>query len=269
MLATLHPKECEEPKLIDVHSHLLPGIDDGSENMEISLSLAQDAVRDGITHALMTPHHMNGRFTNHPADVIRLTDEFQHELDQQGIPLTVFPSQEVRINGDLLTAWDNQDLMTTDEGGHYMLLEFPHDAVPTFTDDMVFQLEQRGVTPVFVHPERNEDLMAHPEKLFELIKKGAYAQITASSYVGTFGKKVERFAEDIIDHGLGHMLASDAHHIKNRDYEMSAAFKKLIGAYGNDVGKMFDDNAKAIVNGDPVHRVAETPIKKKRFFPAY
>ena len=104
--------------MIDVHCHMLPGIDDGSKDLTTSLELAQAAVADGITHALMTPHHMNGRYTNHATDVIRMTDEFQDELDRRNIPLTVFPCQEVRINGQLLEAIDHNDILTCDVSGH-------------------------------------------------------------------------------------------------------------------------------------------------------
>ena len=123
--------------MIDIHSHLLPGIDDGSESLDVSLQMARDAVADGVTHALMTPHHMNGRYVNHASDVIKLTADFQTELNNANIPLTVFPSQEVRINGGLLSALDDGDILTTDEQGTYILIEFPSDDVPAFTMDML------------------------------------------------------------------------------------------------------------------------------------
>ena len=87
--------------LVDIHCHILPGIDDGSKDWETSIKLARNAVKDGITHAVCTPHTLNGKYTNHKDDVIRLTENFQDMLDDAKIPLTVFPGQEVRISGDL------------------------------------------------------------------------------------------------------------------------------------------------------------------------
>ena len=255
--------------MIDIHSHLLPGIDDGSESLEISLQMARDAVADGVTHALMTPHHMNGRYVNHASDVIKLTADFQTELNNANIPLTVFPSQEVRINGGLLSALDDGDILTTDEQGTYILIEFPSDDVPAFTMDMLFQIQQRGLVPIIVHPERNTRLMKEPQLLNDMVSRGAYAQVTASSYVGTFGKAVTAFSEDIIANGLAHLFASDAHHIPGRKYNMRAAFDKLTKQYGQSMVNEFDNNARALVNGEPLVRWHETPIKKMIFFSAY
>lgn len=255
--------------MIDIHSHLLPGIDDGSENLNVSLQMARDAVADGVTHALMTPHHMNGRYINHASDVIKLTVDFQTELNNANIPLTVFPSQEVRINGGLLSALDDGDILTTDEQGTYILIEFPSDDVPAFTMDMLFQIQQRGLVPIIVHPERNTRLMKEPQLLNDMVSRGAYAQVTASSYVGTFGKAVTAFSEDIIANGLAHLFASDAHHIPGRKYNMRAAFDKLTKQYGQSMVNEFDNNARALVNGEPLVRWHETPIKKKVFFSAY
>lgn len=255
--------------MIDIHSHLLPGIDDGSENLNVSLQMARDAVADGVTHALMTPHHMNGRYVNHASDVIKLTVDFQTELNNANIPLTVFPSQEVRINGGLLSALDDGDILTTDEQGTYILIEFPSDDVPAFTMDILFQIQQRGLVPIIVHPERNTRLMKEPQLLNDMVSRGAYAQVTASSYVGTFGKAVTAFSEDIIANGLAHLFASDAHHIPGRKYNMRAAFDKLTKQYGQSMVNEFDNNARALVNGEPLVRWHETPIKKKVFFSAY
>ena len=251
--------------MIDVHCHMLPGIDDGSKDLTTSLELAQAAVADGITHALMTPHHMNGRYTNHAADVIRMTDEFQDELDRRNIPLTVFPCQEVRINGQLLEAIDHNDILTCDVSGHYVLIEFPSDDVPLYTQNMLFEVMQRGMIPVIVHPERNTRLMKHPGLLYQMIQRGALAQVTASSYVGTFGKKVQQFSEDIINAGLAHVFASDAHHLPGRNYEMKDAFKRLIRKGREEKAGIFQENARSLVNGDPVTRFNERKIEKRIF----
>ncbi|KRM76451.1 tyrosine protein phosphatase [Secundilactobacillus collinoides] len=254
--------------LIDLHCHLLPGIDDGSKDMSTSLRLATQAVENGVDYALLTPHHMNGVYVNHREDVIRMTTEFQQALKQNNIALTVFPGQEVRINGDLLTALDQNDILFADESNHYLMLEFPDDDVPAYTNDMIYQLQQRGIIPVIVHPERNTKIMRHPELILNLLEKGCLSQVTASSYVGTFGSKVQTFSAQLIAAGQGYLFASDAHDLPGRKYEMREAFAKLRGDLGDALADEFEENAKSIINGDPVlpHQLRPIkPNKKKRF----
>lgn len=252
--------------MVDLHCHLLPGIDDGSKNMAISLRLAKEATENGVTHALLTPHHMNGRYINHKQDVIRRTREFQQELQDHQIPLTVFPGQEVRINGQLIQALDQDDILFADENNRYLMLEFPDDDVPHYTNQMIFELQQRGITPVIVHPERNTKIMDHPELLYQLLEKECLSQITASSYVGTFGKKVEDFSRQLIENGQGYVFASDAHDLPGRKYEMRQAFEKLRQEFSNEVADQYANNARAIINGDNVPLNTIQPLKKKKHF---
>lgn len=238
--------------MIDLHCHLLPGVDDGSKSMDISLKLANDAVRDGIDYALLTPHHMNGVYLNHKKEVIQQTQEFQVELDRHKISLKVFPGQEVRINGDLLTALDQDDILFADEGGQYLMLEFPDDDIPNYTSNMIYELMQRGIIPVIVHPERNTKIMKQPDILYDLLNKGCLSQITAGSYVGIFGHKVQKFSKQLIQSGQVYIFASDAHNLPNRKYEMTNAFAKLGNEFGNDYVSKFNENAKRIINGDNI-----------------
>lgn len=256
--------------MIDLHCHLLPGIDDGSKNMETSLRLAKEAVENGITHALLTPHHMNGVYINHKSDVIRLTEDFQKAITGAGIGLIVYPGQEVRINGDLLQALDDDDILFADEGNKYLMLEFPDDDVPTYTTDMIYQLQMRGIVPIIVHPERNTKIMKHPEIISQLLEKGCLSQITASSYVGTFGEKVETFSRQLITTGQAYFFASDTHDLPGRKYEMNEAFEKITSEFGQGLADEFKENAKFIINGDiiapnAVHQVQIKEKRKKRF----
>lgn len=252
--------------MVDLHCHLLPGVDDGSKSMAISLRLAKEATEKGVTHALLTPHHMNGRYVNHKQDVIRRTKEFQEQLRSHDIPLTVFPGQEVRINGQLLKALDEDDILFADTGNRYLMLEFPDDDVPHYTNQMIFDLQQRGVTPVIVHPERNTKIMTQPDLLYQLLGKGCLSQITASSYVGTFGKKVENFSRQLIEAGQGYVFASDAHDLPGRKYEMGQAFDKLQHEFGQELVNQYQQNARSIINGEsiPINEIKK--LKRKRKF---
>lgn len=251
--------------LVDIHCHILPGIDDGSKDWETSIKLAHAAVKDGITHAVVTPHTLNGRYLNHKKDVIKLTAEYQKRLKDENIPLTVFPGQEVRISGDLPQALDDNDILFLDEDGRYMLLEFPSDDVPSYAKNMIFKIMQRGITPIIVHPERNSRILKEPVILQELIEQGCLVQITASSYIGTFGKDIEEMSRKFIEAGQCSCFASDAHDLPKRQYEYSEALEKLSNEFGQGVAQEYRDNAQALVNGDNV-QMNWRPLKKKKRF---
>lgn len=252
--------------LVDIHCHLLPVIDDGSKDWQTSLKLARAAVKDGVTHAVVTPHTLNGRYINHKQDIIKLTDEFQQRLDEADIPLTVFPGQEVRLSGDLPQALADDDILFLDEDSKYMLLEFPSDDVPAYAKDMIFKVMQRGITPVIVHPERNQRILDEPTILQELIEQGCLVQITASSYMGTFGKEIEDVSREFIQAGQCACFASDAHDLPQRQYQYREALEKLRQEFGSDLAQEYQANARALVNGDSVELHWQPLKKKKRFW---
>ncbi|QLL70096.1 tyrosine-protein phosphatase [Lactobacillus sp. 3B(2020)] len=252
--------------LIDLHCHLLPGVDDGSPDLATSLKLAEDAVNDGVSYAVVTPHHLNGRYVNHKAAVLKATDEFQKALREAKIPLTVFAGQEVRVSGRVMSAYEADDLLYCDASGKYLLLEMPSDEVPAFAKQLVFELQQRGVTPVIVHPERNKQLLAHPEQIVDFLQRGCLTQLTASSYLGTFGKEIEKVTTRLIEAGQGTILASDAHALSHREYELGEGIAKLEKQFGKQVADQYQANAKALINGDNVQMNWQPLKKKKKFF---
>ncbi|WP_334352066.1 tyrosine-protein phosphatase [Companilactobacillus sp. HBUAS56257] len=258
-------------KLIDLHCHILPGVDDGSKDMQMSLDLARAAVDQGITNSLVTPHHMDGEYTNHKQDVIRKTDEFQQALDKEGIPLTVFASQEVHLTGELMNAIAQNDVLFMDETNRYLLLELPHSGVPEYTADMIFDLTTRGITPVIAHPERNHGFQENPDKIYDFVRMGCLTQLTSSSYLGVFGKHVQELTENIIKANLGFVFSSDAHNFKGRRYLMKEAFEKLKKEEGVRKAELFNLNARSVINGEDVENVSFIKIsslskKRKKFW---
>lgn len=251
--------------LVDIHCHILPGIDDGSKDWETSLNLAREAVKDGVTHAVVTPHTLNGKYTNHKKDIIWLTDQYQQKLDEANIPLTVFPGQEVRLSGGLIPALEADDILFCDADGQYMLLEFPSEDVPTYAKNTIFQLHEHGITPVIVHPERNNRILKEPQVLQELIEQDCLVQITASSYTGLFGDKVENLSRRLIEAGQGCTFASDAHDLPRRQYQLSEAYAKMEREFGSELAESWKENARKIINGDQV-QMDWRPLKKKKRF---
>lgn len=253
--------------MIDIHSHILHGIDDGARSLEDSLAMAELAVAEGITHILATPHHKNGKFENYKEDIIKHVESLQSELDNRGIDLTIFPGQEVRIHGEIMDGVQSNEILFADEMNRYLLIEFPTMSIPHYAESLFFQIMQEGIIPVIVHPERNQAIIENPNLLLDLVEKGALAQLTASSYIGVFGKEIEILSHQLIEANLVHVLASDAHNTRGRAFNMKAGFEKLEKEFGAEKVALFQQNAKNIVNGDLF--TVESPMeirKKKRFF---
>ena len=253
--------------MIDLHCHLLPGVDDGARTLDDSLAMAQQAVSEGISHILVTPHHRNGKYLNPKEAVLEATTALQKELDDRGIGLTLYPSQEIRINGDLMDDIENEDILFIDEEQRYLLIEFPTLSIPAYTEQLFFKLRQQGITPVIVHPERNQAIIDDPNILLPFIERGALTQVTASSYVGAFGKDIARLSNQLIEANLVHILASDAHNTRGRGFHFRKAFAKLEAEFGPEKVAYFKQNAKDLFNGDVVHTEDPSEVyqKKKRF----
>jgi len=251
--------------MIDLHCHILPGVDDGAQTLEDSLAMAEKAISQCITHILCTPHHNNGKYTNPKQSVIPRVAQLQEELDKRQLPLTVLEGQEVRITGDLLEDMSRDEILFTDLEDTYILIEFPTIDIPAFTEQLFFELRKRGKIPVIVHPERNAKFREDPNQLIPFLDMGVLAQLTAPSYVGTFGKSIQKTAKEMVKHNLVQMVASDAHGVTKRSFYLKEAFEAIEKDFGQEKVLAMQQVAKDLLNGDYIDFPVYTEIKKKKF----
>ncbi|MGY3778713.1 tyrosine-protein phosphatase [Isobaculum melis] len=253
--------------MIDLHCHILPGIDDGPKDLEAAIAMAKMAVSEGIEHILVTPHHRNGQYINKKKEIIEAMQAFQTILDMNAIPLNLFPGQELRLTSELLDYIDNDEVQFVDEDCQYLLIEFPTMSIPNATENLFFELGKRNITPIIVHPERNHVFYNKPDIFFQFIEKGAYAQLTAGSYLGHFGKKIQKFSKQLLDANSIHIIASDAHNISTRKFCVKEAYEKLEKEFGIGIVKEFQQNTKDFINGDaPASRELLKVRKKFKLF---
>jgi protein-tyrosine phosphatase len=207
--------------VIDLHSHVLHGLDDGAASLEESLDIARAAVEDGITGLAATPHVRD----DYPTSVAAMgaaVAELRAALAAGPIPLELHTGGEVAL--------DRLRLLPADElrgfalaGSRYLLVEFPYHGWPLDLAMRLFELQAAGLVPVLAHPERNADVMAAPERLEELVASGALVQVTAASLDGRLGRRTQRSGLELVRRGLAHLVASDAHAPWLRAIGMSAA----------------------------------------------
>lgn len=208
--------------MIDLHSHILPGVDDGPATLEESLEIARRAAADGVRVIAATPH-VRDDYPTQPGTMERLVAEVRAAIQREGIPIEVRPGGEIAI--DWLDRLSESDLIRFGLGGspHYILVEFPYAGWPLSLHEWVFRLVTRQVTPVIAHPERNADVQAKPEELRPLVDAGALVQVTAASLEGRIGRPSRSAAQAMIENGLAHLLASDAHTPDVREAGLLAA----------------------------------------------
>lgn len=251
--------------MIDLHCHILPGIDDGAENLEASIAMAEKAIDQGITHILCTPHHNNGKYTNSKSSIIDQVANLQVELDKRNLPLTLFEGQEVRITGTLIDEIKEDRILFTDVEDTYILIEFPTLDIPAYTEQLFFELRAMQKIPIIVHPERNAKFRENPNLLIPFLDMGCLAQLTAPSYVGIFGKSIQKTAKIMVEHNLVQMVASDAHGVHKRNFYLKEAYKKIQKDFGKEVVMDMQKVARDVANGDDVYYPTYSEVKNKKF----
>ena len=196
--------------MIDIHSHILPNIDDGSSSWDISLNMCRQASEDGIKTIVATPHILNGIYDNKPQDIEEKVKILNQKIKENNIPLQILPGSEVHLSADIIEKIKKQEILTLNKS-NYILLEFPHTQIPLHIEEILFQIQIMGITPILSHVERNLKFQQKPSLLSQLIQKGALAQITAASLCGFFGPIIKKFTQKLLVEGLVYCMATDAH----------------------------------------------------------
>jgi protein-tyrosine phosphatase len=203
---------------------MLPGIDDGAENLEMALAMARLAVDDGITHSVVTPHLHEGRWDNRSGDVARFSSVYQQEIDAAGIDLKLSFSAEVRIGPELI-GWIADGVVPflgEWNGEKVLLLELPHGLIPPGADKLTAWLLENGIRPMIAHPERNKFVLRDLEAILPFVEQGCLLQVTAGSVAGQFGEPARERSIELLERGWVTILASDAHSVDWRPPILSA-----------------------------------------------
>jgi protein-tyrosine phosphatase len=218
---------------VDIHCHMLPGLDDGPADLDTSLRMAEMAVEDGIATVVATPHQLGNFSQNRGATIRSRTAWFQRTLDARGIPLQILPGADVRIEPELVHKVRSGEVASLADRKRYVLLELPHEVyVPL--DRLLTELAAAGMVGVLSHPERNLGILGEPAVVPRLVDRGCLMQVTAGSLLGGFGNRIRRFSEALIMDGLVHFLATDAHGTRSRPPCMREAFDRVAKLRGRD-----------------------------------
>ncbi len=257
-----------ENSMVDLHCHILPGLDDGPKTMEESLVMAETAIADGITHVVATPHS-NGRFYFDFAQVQQLRDQL---LEQLGDRLKIATGCDFHLSPENLIALHKEPRAYCINQHDYLLLEFNEFAIPPSMDQTLHEIQLAGLRLIITHPERNAILRTHSERLRDWVKRGCFAQVTGGALTGVFGQVAQGKALEWIRTGIIHFVASDAHNNGNRPLRLQSAYDVVQEQFGEEKARgLFLENPLAAFEGRELPHVPEVeeaapPPKRKLFF---
>jgi len=220
--------------MVDVHCHLLPGIDDGPQTLEAAVALARRALAGGITTAIVTPHILPRRYDNTLAGIREAAASFRAELDARNIALAIGYAAEVRIGPEVMALAEAQalPLLGSVEGYGIVLLEFPDSHILPGSDKLAAWLLERRIRPMIAHPERNKEVMRDIDAIAPFVQMGCWLQLTAGSVSGVFGPRCRERSRQLLERGWVKVLASDAHDMPARTPELEpgrAAAEEIVG----------------------------------------
>jgi len=236
--------------VIDLHNHILPGVDDGARTVEESCAMARALLALSVTTVCATPHV--NEWSTAP-DVGRLVAELQETLEAEGIELPLLAGAEVRLTPRPVPARLNAT--------PYLLLEFPYDSLPPSYEQVIFELQVHGFRPVIAHPERITPIAEDPNILYQLVRRGCLGQLTALSLAGGFGARLREISELMLEHNLIHVIASDAHDCGDRLQAISEAQALC----GDRAVELFEETPRKILAGELLKPAPPIEIKKRRF----
>ena len=270
----------ETVEMIDLHAHILPDLDDGAETVEEALEMCRVSYKDGTKTIVATPHILPGIYENDRSTILSKLQELNEAIKKFGVEsselrvknfdsttqrpndlitqlpndsmtkLKILPGADVHFTADVLHRCKRKEILTVNDNGKYLMIEFAFQGIPYQAEEVLFQLIAAGIVPIITHPERNLEIGQRPQRYYEMIRMGCLGQVTAMSLTGEFGSGVRRIAKKLLSKRLLHIIASDAHSIDRRPPILSAAVgvaEKMVGK--EEAYKMVTDYPQAVLDG--------------------
>ncbi len=254
--------------MIDLHCHILPGIDDGPDLFEESLYMARKAFSDGVLSVAATPHNLNGVYINIFEKISGSVENLQKMFNAYRVNIKLFPGSEEYFRPGLAHRLMSGESSTLNNTGRYVLVEFPFESFPSEAKDEFFQLKLKGITPIVAHPERNTTIQNKIELVSELISAGAMMQITAMSITGELGEAAKSCSHLMLENRMAHIIASDAHSADFRTPVLSHAVDVAAGILKSrqEAIAMVSEAPDAVLKGLPVCIPEHRNVRKKKWW---
>lgn len=249
--------------MIDIHAHILPGVDDGPRTWDDALAIIEMAAEDGIRGIVSTSHmHEAGPYKNNRTILLEKLAELKEKVADAEMPVELYAGGEVHLMPSTATWVANKEALTYCDAGRYILIELPTMEIPSFTKQVLFDLQVQGLIPIIAHPERNRAVMRNPERLFSLIARGALVQITAGSLVSN---PFAETTEILLKHDAVHFVATDTHGVRRRPPVLSMYEEHLCDIIGEEKTKqILWKNPRFIIEGKPLAAPPVRPMEQPK-----
>lgn len=252
--------------MLDIHTHILPGLDDGPRTFEGSVAMAKAFMQTGVTGVVATPHFIWGSAGVEKEKVLVATAALNEYLQEQGVYLKVYPGMEIELCYEIPALLKEGKVLTINGNGKYILIELPFLSLPPFTTEVFYELRLLGVTPVLAHPERNVQLAEDIGLIYEMIRRGVLMQVNGGSLLGYFGGKVRRVAAGMLERNLVHVVGGDAHAPEGERgptlHLVDSLLQKLVGE--EMANQLTKDNPQTIITGAELSYPEPKPPKERR-----
>lgn len=248
---------------VDIHTHILPGIDDGAADIEASIGMLDIAsLEDKESCIIATPHYICGSLQNGAEKVAGKLEELKTVASDRGLKLDLRRGCEIFLSTEVPELLESGEISTL-AGSSYVLVELPMMSIPEYTADVLYKLQLKGYNPIIAHPERYRDVIADPNCLLEYLQRGIHFQINASSLKGLYGKQIRETALVLLKHNMVHFVASDAHTCRSRSPKLSKAYGIVCSEVGLDIAeRLFCRNGLAVLENRKLEADEALEVRK-------
>ncbi len=252
--------------MVDIHTHILPGVDDGPSSVEEALSMLRRFEQEGTDTVVATPHYdRHISKLKSPEEIPTLIENLKEKTRQEGIKVEILPGAELYLTERTLDLLKEFPRILTINSSSYVLLEFSLDFIVPNLKEIIFDMMTAGFTPIIAHPERNRVLQRHPELLYELVVEGALAQLNAGSLTGLYGDEERTAAERFLDNNLIHAVASDSHNSQDRFASLPQARKIVEKKLGQEKARLlFEEVPEAIIKNEGLPDTGEPTLPRSK-----
>ncbi len=254
-------------EIIDIHSHILPGVDDGAKDMDMTMEMIRIYKRNGVNKIIVTPHYVkNSSMSTSLEDIKKVLEEVRQEIERAALDFEIYLGHEIYLCRDLLDKLETGKVGTMN-GTSYVFVELPQMDIPDYTRGLIRELVDAGYRPILSHPEKNTLIIEDINIVYDFIQDGALIEVDIPSVCGNFGRDVKRASQKLLKHKMVHFLATGAHSSIRRTPRIDSGIGEIEELIGEELFKRLTyDNPKKVIEGEIIEIEKAKSYKKSKFF---